>query len=229
MTANAITIRHLTKNYKTDSGEIEVLKDIDLTIKKGEFCAIMGPSGSGKSTLMHIIGALDVPTSGQYLLDGQEVGKLTDDELSLIRNQKIGFVFQAFNLLARTSVLDNVMLPGVYGHLPRSERERRAQDAIASVGLTDRTHHYSNQLSGGQQQRVAIARSLLMQPAIILADEPTGNLPTDQTDEIMGLFTTLNKKGHTIIIITHEPEVAKFAQKTFHLRDGKIVNIERTK
>lgn len=229
MTANAITIRHLVKNYQTDGGAIEVLKNIDLTIKKGEFCAIMGPSGSGKSTLMHIIGALDVPTSGQYLLDGQEVGKLTDDELSLIRNQKIGFVFQAFNLLARTSVLDNVMLPGVYGHLPRSERERRAQDAIASVGLTDRTHHYSNQLSGGQQQRVAIARSLLMQPAIILADEPTGNLPTDQTDEIMGLFTTLNKKGHTIIIITHEPEVAKFAQKTFHLRDGKIVNIERTK
>ncbi|MCL2110257.1 ABC transporter ATP-binding protein, partial [Microgenomates group bacterium] len=195
-------------------------------IAKGDFCAIMGPSGSGKSTLMHIIGALDTPTSGQYLLDGQEVGALDDDELSLIRNQKIGFVFQAFNLLPRTSVLDNVMLPGVYGELSRPERKTRALEAIAAVGLTDRTHHHSNQLSGGQQQRVAIARSLIMNPAIILADEPTGNLPTEQTAEIMQLFVNLHQKGHTIVVITHEPEVAKFARKILHLRDGCVIKIE---
>jgi putative ABC transport system ATP-binding protein len=229
MTDAAISIHHLVKNYKTDGGEVEVLKDIDLTIKKGEFVAIMGPSGSGKSTLMHIIGALDVPTSGQYLLDGDEVGKLSDDELSEIRNKKIGFVFQAFNLLPRTTVFDNVVLPAVYGEVSFEERKKRALEAIAAVNLTDRIHHYSNQLSGGQQQRVAVARSLIMNPAIILADEPTGNLPTDQTAEIMQLFTNLHRQGHTIVIITHEPEVAAFAQKVFHLRDGRIHSIEENK
>ena len=222
-----IEIKNLIKDYQTDGGVVNVLRGINLSVEKGDFVAIMGPSGSGKSTLMHIIGALDIPSSGTYLLDGKEVDKMSDDELADIRNHKIGFIFQAFNLLPRTTVLENVCLPGIYGHLSKSERETRAKEKIELVGLTDRMNHLSNQLSGGQQQRVAIARALIMDPAIILADEPTGNLPSNQTDEILGCFTDLNKKGHTIVIITHEPEVAAYAKRVVHLRDGLIVKEER--
>jgi putative ABC transport system ATP-binding protein len=176
---------------------------------------------------MHIIGALDVPTSGQYILGGKDVSKMSDDELADVRNQSIGFIFQAFNLLSRTSVLNNVCLPGVYGGLSKKERENRAKKQIEAVGLADRSDHLSNQLSGGQQQRVAIARALVMEPKIILADEPTGNLPSGQTKEVLGYFKDLNEKGHTIVVITHEPEVAAFARRVLHLRDGMIVKEER--
>ena len=227
MSRNIIEVRNLTKTYTNGDQSLEVLKGINFNIEVGDFVSIMGPSGSGKSTLMHIIGALDVPTGGQYILDGADVGSLNDDQLAEIRNQKIGFVFQAYNLLSRTTVLDNVCLPGVYGGLSKPEREARARKGIEAVGLTDRINHFSNQLSGGQQQRVAIARSLTMNPKIILADEPTGNLPTNQTAEIMELFTKLNREGHTIVMITHEPEVATYTRRILHLRDGVIIREER--
>ena len=219
-----IDVSHIVKVYKTDGAETVALNDVSFKIKSGEFVAIMGPSGSGKSTLMHILGALDTPTSGKYVLDGQEINKLSDDELARIRNQKIGFVFQAFNLLPRTTAIKNVMLPMVYAGDPLSSRLQRARQALTDVGLVDRMEYLSNQLSGGQQQRVAIARALVMKPAIILADEPTGNLATSQSEEIMAIFTKLNKTGHTIIMITHEPEVAKYAKRIIHLKDGKIWN-----
>ncbi|EKD68165.1 MAG: hypothetical protein ACD_48C00046G0003 [uncultured bacterium] len=214
---------HLTKIYKTELVETVALSDISFTISKGEFVAIMGPSGSGKSTLMHIIGALDKPTSGQYLLDGIDVGKLSDDELADIRNQKIGFIFQAFNLLPRTTTLANVMLPMSYAGVPKQQREERAKKYLEMVGLKDRMYHTSNQISGGQQQRVAIARALVMNPSILLADEPTGNIATTQAEEIMAIFTKLNKEGHTIVMITHEPDIAKHAKRIIHIRDGKII------
>ena len=214
---------HLTKIYKTELVETVALSDISFTISKGEFVAIMGPSGSGKSTLMHIIGALDKPTSGQYLLDGIDVGKLSDDELAGIRNQKIGFIFQAFNLLPRTTTLANVMLPMSYAGVPKQQREERAKKYLEMVGLKDRMYHTSNQISGGQQQRVAIARALVMNPSILLADEPTGNIATTQAEEIMAIFTKLNKEGHTIVMITHEPDIAKHAKRIIHIRDGKII------
>ncbi|KKU29277.1 MAG: ABC transporter related protein [Candidatus Amesbacteria bacterium GW2011_GWA2_47_11b] len=219
-----ITVSHLGKIYRMDGTETVALSDVSFTVKKGEFVAIMGPSGSGKSTLMHILGALDTPTSGKYILDGQEISKLNDDELARIRNQKIGFVFQAFNLLPRTTAVKNVMLPMVYAGGPPTSRLQRARQALTDVGLADRMEHLSNQLSGGQQQRVAIARALVMNPAIILADEPTGNLATAQSAEIMAIFTKLNKTGHTIIMITHESEVAKYAKRIIHLKDGRIWN-----
>ncbi len=219
-----ITVSDLSKIYRMDGTETAALSDVSFTVKKGEFVAIMGPSGSGKSTLMHILGALDTPTSGKYILNGQEIGKLSDDKLARIRNQKIGFVFQSYNLLPRTTALKNVMLPMVYAGNPLSSRLQRARQALTDVGLADRMEHLSNQLSGGQQQRVAIARALVMNPAIILADEPTGNLATAQSAEIMAIFTKLNKTGHTIIMITHEPEVAKYAKRVIHLKDGRIWN-----
>jgi putative ABC transport system ATP-binding protein len=218
-----IQVSHVSKIYNTGEVETVALDDVSFKIKKGEFVAIMGPSGSGKSTLMHILGALDTPTSGSYVLDGEEVAKLSDDELADIRNRKIGFVFQAFNLLPRTSALKNVMLPMMYAGIPKEKRQEIAEKYLKMVGLSDRMDHTSSQLSGGQQQRVAIARALSLNPAIILADEPTGNIATAQADEIMAIFQKLNKEGHTILMITHEPDIAEHAKRIIHIRDGKIV------
>ncbi len=223
MQTSLITISHLSKVYKTDDLETVVLQDINLTINKGEFVAIMGPSGSGKSTLMHIIGALDLPTGGTYILDGKEVGKLTDDELADIRNKKIGFIFQAYNLLPRTSAIDNVCVPMEYADIPMEHQYPKAKKLLEMVGLGDRLYHPPNKLSGGQQQRVAIARSLVMDPAILLADEPTGNIAPSQANEIMEIFEKLNDEGHTIVMITHEPDIAEHATRIVHLRDGKIM------
>jgi putative ABC transport system ATP-binding protein len=224
MNTSIIQIANLSKIYKIGADiETIALNNISLTIKKGEFVAIMGPSGSGKSTLMHILGALDLPTKGKYFLDGQNVENLSEDQLSEIRNKKIGFIFQAFNLLPRTSVIDNVMLPMSYAGIPEHEQQEKAEKFLKLVGLENRMHHTSNQISGGQQQRVAIARSLVMDPAILLADEPTGNIASVQADEIMGIFQDLNEKGHTIIMITHEPDIAQHAKRIIYIKDGKIV------
>jgi putative ABC transport system ATP-binding protein len=218
-----IKTNHLSKVYKTDLIETVALEDISIAIKKGEFVAIMGPSGSGKSTLMHILGALDLPTAGEYILDGENVENLTDDQLADIRNRKIGFVFQAYNLLPRTSALKNVMLPMTYAGVPKEERQEKARHFLQIVGLGDRMDHASNQLSGGQQQRVAIARALSLDPALLLADEPTGNIASNQAEEIMAIFQKLNESGHTIVMITHEPDIAEHAKRIIHIRDGKIV------
>lgn len=218
-----IQAQNLSKVYKTGDLETVALADVSFEIKKGEFVAVMGPSGSGKSTLMHIIGALDTPTSGTYTLDGEEVQKLSDDELSDIRNRKIGFIFQAFNLLPRTSALNNVMLPMRYAGIPKEERLKTAEKYLRMVGLGERLSHGSNQLSGGQQQRVAIARALAMNPAILLADEPTGNIASAQAEEIMDIFQKINEEGHTIIMITHESDIAEHAKRVINIRDGRIV------
>jgi len=217
-----IEVKKLSKIYKTDSLETIALDNVSFKIKKGEFVAIMGPSGSGKSTLMHILGALDKPTSGEYILDGEKVEKLTDDELSDIRNRKIGFVFQAFNLLPRTTTLKNVMIPMIYGGIPKEIRLKIAEKYLKMVGLGDRMQHTSNQISGGQQQRVAIARSLVMNPTLILADEPTGNIASHQAEEIMEIFQKLNDEGRTIVMITHEVDIAKHAKRIINIKDGKI-------
>lgn len=224
-----IDISHISKIYKTETMETVALADISFTIEQGEFVAIMGPSGSGKSTLMHILGALDTPTSGTYILDGENVEKLSDDQLADIRNRKIGFVFQAFNLLPRTTVLQNVMLPMRYGGITPEEREKKAQKYLEMVGLEHRLTHTSNQISGGQQQRVAIARALVMNPAILLADEPTGNIASAQAEEIMAIFQELNKQGHTIVMITHEPDIAAHAKRVIMIRDGKITSDQSNK
>ena len=221
-----IQVSHLTKIYKTDDIETVVLSDISLNIDKGEFVAIMGPSGSGKSTLMHILGALDLPTSGTYILDRQDVGKLSDDELADIRNRKIGFVFQAYNLLPRTSAIDNVVVPMEYAGISDIEQINKAKKLLEIVGLGDRLDYPPNKLSGGQQQRVAIARSLVMDPAILLADEPTGNIATTQAGEIMAIFQRLNNDGHTIVMITHESDIAENAKRIIHIRDGQIIKDE---
>jgi putative ABC transport system ATP-binding protein len=218
-----IEVSDLSKVYKTDDMETVVLSGINLKIDKGEFVAIMGPSGSGKSTLMHILGALDLPTTGSYILDGQTVGKLSDDELADIRNKKIGFIFQAYNLLPRTSALDNVKVPMDLAGVPDSEQQEKAVKFLELVGLADRMNNPPNKLSGGQQQRVAIARALVMDPAILLADEPTGNIATTQAEEIMTIFQKLNDEGHTIVMITHESDIAEHAKRIIHIRDGKIV------
>ena len=223
LVANMINLQKISKIYQNDGVKTIALTDINFEIKKGEFVAIMGPSGSGKSTLMHILGALDSPSSGRYLLDGQDIATLSDDELAEIRNQKIGFVFQSFNLLPRTSILKNVMLPMAYAGIDIKERLKTAKKFIELVGLTDRIDHLSNQLSGGQQQRVAIARSLVMDPKIILADEPTGNIASDQAESIMKIFKDLNRQGRTIIMITHEPDIASHAKRIIHIKDGRIV------
>ncbi len=219
-----IHISHLSKIYTTGSVETKALDDVSFDVKEGEFVAIMGPSGSGKSTLMHMIGALDTPTSGEYVLDGENVGKLSDDELADIRNRKIGFVFQAFNLLPRRTALQNVILPMVYAGVPKTERLERAKKYLEMVGLGDRLNHTPNQLSGGQMQRVAIARSLVNNPSILLADEPTGNIASAQANEIMAIFQDLNKKGHTIVMITHESDIAEHAKRIIQLKDGRIIS-----
>ena len=219
-----IVTKHLSKVYKTEEMETVALADISIQINECEFVAIMGPSGSGKSTLMHILGALDKPTSGQYILDGENVEKLSDDELADIRNRKIGFVFQAFNLLPRTTALKNVMLPMIYAGIPKEERLERAKKYLTMVGLADRMNHTSNQISGGQQQRVAIARALCLNPSMILADEPTGNIASAQAEEIMEIFQNLNDAGHTIVMITHEPDIAEHSKRIIHLKDGRIIS-----
>ena len=222
-----IEIQHISKTYKSGDNETQALKDVSFSVKDGEFVAIMGPSGSGKSTLMHIIGALDTPTSGKYFLDGKDVSTLTEDELGEIRKKHIGFVFQAFNLLPRTTVLRNVELPLMYAEVPKQEREKLAKEALLAAGMSeDRFMHFSNQLSGGQMQRVAIARALVNNPTLILADEPTGNLDTKTGEIVLGTFQKLNKEGHTVVLITHERDVAEHAQKIILLRDGEIVKQE---
>jgi len=218
-----IKASHVSKIYHSEQVETIALDDVSFEIEAGEFVAIVGHSGSGKSTLMHILGALDSPTSGFYYLDGEDVLKLSDDKLAEIRNKKIGFVFQAYNLLARRSSLQNVTLPMIYANIPKQKRIEAAMKLLEMVGLSDRLYSTPSQLSGGQQQRVAIARSLSMDPAILLADEPTGNLATAQSEEIMKIFQNLNKKGHTIVIITHEKDIAEFARRIITLKDGKII------
>jgi len=223
MAKPSIEITHLCKNYVIGDIKTKALIDISLKVEKGEYVAIMGPSGSGKSTLMHILGALDLPTSGQYFLDGQNVSQLSDDQLAEIRNKKIGFVFQAFNLLARTSALENVMLPMEYADFPDEEQLEKARKFLQLVDLENRMDHAPNQLSGGQQQRVALARALVMDPTIILADEPTGNIASDQAEEVMDIFQKLNDRGHTIVMITHEPDIAIHAKRVIHIKDGRLV------
>ncbi len=229
-TKRMIECQNIVKIYKNGDQETSVLKGVTFTIKDGEFVAIMGPSGSGKSTLMHILGALDTPTSGQYLLDGKDVSQFSDDELADIRKDKIGFVFQAFNLLPRATVLRNVALPLVYAEVDKEKREEAARSALLAAGLEEsRHHHLSNQLSGGQMQRVAIARALVNNPTLLLADEPTGNLDTKTGEIVLETFRSLNKQGHTIVLITHERDVAEHANRILTLRDGVLMNDEIVK
>lgn len=217
-----IELKNIVKNYYLEKITIPVLKGLHLSIEKGEYVALMGPSGSGKSTLMNIVGCLDVISGGEYILNGTNVARQSDDELALVRNKEIGFVFQQFNLLPRLSVLENVALPLVYAGFTKAEREKRATEVLTMVGLGDRTHHKPNEISGGQKQRVAIARALVNNPSIILADEPTGNLDTKTSYEIMALFQEINNAGNTVIIVTHEEDIAQHAKRVVRLRDGEI-------
>ncbi len=218
----SILLSNVTKVYQLGGETVHALAGLTLSISPGEFTAIMGPSGSGKSTLMNILGCLDRPTRGSYKLDNQEVATLSDDELAITRNQKIGFVFQSFNLLPRMSTLQNVALPMVYAGVEKKERMERAAQVLTMVGLAERMNHKPNELSGGQRQRVAIARSLVNDPTIIMADEPTGNLDTKSGDEVMAIFSELNTQGRTIILVTHEPEIADYAKRVVYVRDGLI-------
>ncbi len=222
-----IEIEGLKKYYPLGKSGVWALRGVSFTIEAGEMVAIMGPSGSGKSTLMHILGCLDVPTEGRYRLAGREVGRLSDQELARLRNAEVGFVFQAFYLLPRYTALENVALPLVYAGVPRRERQARARAMLEAVGLGDRLDHRPNELSGGQRQRVAIARALVNEPALLLADEPTGNLDSTTSQEILQLFRQLHQKGHTIVIVTHEPEVAAFCERTLLIRDGLLVEDRR--
>ncbi|HEY2828679.1 MAG TPA: ABC transporter ATP-binding protein [Thermoanaerobaculia bacterium] len=220
--AHLIEMRELTRVYQLGPQEIYALRGVDLVIENGEYVAIMGPSGSGKSTLMNIIGCLDRPSAGRYFLDGIPVESMDDDELAAIRNKKIGFVFQTFNLLARTTALQNVELPLVYAKIPRAERREMAEEALTNVGLKERMNHQPNELSGGQRQRVAIARALVNKPSLLLADEPTGNLDSQTGREILDLFHELHSRGNSIIMVTHEDDVAQEAKRIIHIRDGKV-------
>ncbi|CAG0998650.1 MAG: ABC transporter ATP-binding protein [Bacteroidetes bacterium] len=224
---SVIEIKNLVKNFRLGNQTIHVLKSLSLNINKNEFVALMGPSGSGKSTLMNIIGCLDTPTSGQYILNSKEVSKLSDNELAEIRNKEIGFIFQTFNLLPRSSALENVALPLVYAGISKKEREEKAAFVLEQVGLSDRMEHKPNELSGGQRQRVAVARALVNNPSIILADEPTGNLDTKTSYEIMALFDTIHKSGNTIVLVTHEEDIALHAHRVIRLRDGMVEKDEK--
>jgi len=222
-----IRVEEIHKYYELGETRVHALRGVSTSIVSGEFVTIMGSSGSGKSTFMNILGCLDKPTTGRYLLGGVEASSLSKKELAAVRNQKIGFVFQGFNLLARTTALENVELPTLYARISKQEGEKRSREALALVGLADRVEHFPSQLSGGQQQRVAIARALVNRPSILLADEPTGNLDSRTSVEIMGIFQKLNEEGLTIILVTHEPDIANFAQRSIQFRDGKIRRDER--
>ncbi|MEZ8002634.1 MAG: ABC transporter ATP-binding protein [Patiriisocius sp.] len=224
-----IDIKAIRRDFPLGQEIVKVLKGIDLQIEKGEYVALMGPSGSGKSTLMNLLGCLDTPTAGSYLLSGQDVSNMSDDELAEIRNKEIGFVFQTFNLLPRTTALDNVALPMVYAGATKTQRTKRAQEVLTEVGLADRMDHRPNQLSGGQRQRVAVGRALVNKPSIILADEPTGNLDSKTSLEIMALFDAIHAQGNTVIVVTHEEEVAQHAHRVIRLRDGLVESDIRIK
>lgn len=227
--ASLIRLENITKIYPMGEVEVQALANVNIQINKGEFTAIVGPSGSGKSTLMHIIGLLDSPTSGLVYLEGKKISDLSEDELAVLRNSHIGFVFQSFNLLRRASALENVLLPLLYSRVDKKEREKKARYALETVGLGDRLNHTAVQLSGGQQQRVAIARALVNNPSIILADEPTGNLDSKTGFEIMNLLHELNKRGNTIILVTHELDIAKGAKRIIEIKDGKIIKDRKNK
>jgi putative ABC transport system ATP-binding protein len=224
----AIVVIDVSKTYELGVIKVRALREVSLRIERGDFVAIMGSSGSGKSTLMNILGCLDLPTSGRYLIDGIDVRDLDEDDLSDLRNRKIGFVFQSFNLVARTSALANVELPLAYAGIDRHTRRKRAQEALASVGVAKRLHHLPSELSGGQQQRVAVARALVTNPTMILADEPTGNLDSRSTEEVLQIFAGLNEEGRTVVLITHEPDVAEQAKRVVHLSDGRVIEDHRT-
>jgi putative ABC transport system ATP-binding protein len=222
-----IDVQDLSKDYRMGAQTVHALRGVTLEIQAGDFVAVMGPSGSGKSTFMNLLGCLDGPTAGRYLLDGQDVSGLGSSQLARVRNQKVGFVFQGFNLLARTSALENVELPLMYSGLPSAARRARAIQTLEAVGLSDRADHQPSQLSGGQQQRVAIARALVNTPALILADEPTGNLDTRTSVEIMALLQTLNRQGITVVLVTHERDIAEYASRVIHFRDGRLQSDQR--
>lgn len=224
-----IEVSHLSKIYRNDSLETLALDDVSFGIEKGEFVAIMGPSGSGKSTLMHILGALDKPTGGKYFLEGKNISRFDDDQLAEIRNKKIGFVFQSFNLLPRYSAKRNVILPMIYADVPKEEREKRAREFLKMMGLEERIDHTPAQLSGGEKQRVAIARALACSPSLILADEPTGNIATHQANEVMRIFKDLNERGHTLVVITHEEDIGACAKRIITIKDGRLVSDRKNK
>jgi putative ABC transport system ATP-binding protein len=219
-----IAVRGLTRAYEMGAEVVHALRGVDLEIRRNEYVAIMGPSGSGKSTLMNMIGCLDTPSGGEYWLSGQEVSRMADDALARVRNREIGFVFQTFNLLPRATALHNVELPLVYAGVPARERRSRGEEALRRVGLADRMHHRPNELSGGQRQRVAIARALVNRPAILLADEPTGNLDSTTSEEIMRVFADLHREGQTVVMVTHEPDIAAHAERVVVLRDGRVAS-----
>jgi putative ABC transport system ATP-binding protein len=224
-----ISLKNIVRSFSIGAEEVKALRGVDLNINKNEYVALMGPSGSGKSTLMNLLGCLDTPTSGQYILNGTDVSVLDDNELAQIRNKEIGFIFQTFNLLPKSTALDNVILPLIYAGLGKAEREQKALKTLEDVGLANRVKHKPNELSGGQRQRVAVARALVNNPAIILADEPTGNLDSKTSVEIMGLFEEIHKKGNTIIVVTHEEDIARHAHRIIRLKDGVIESDEINK
>jgi putative ABC transport system ATP-binding protein len=227
--APVIAVHDVSKTYDLGQIKVHALREVTLRIERGDFVAIMGSSGSGKSTLMNILGCLDIPTSGRYLIDGTDVGEMDEDDLSDLRNRKIGFIFQSFNLVPRMSALANVELPLAYAGVSRAERRRRAAEALRAVGMANRLHHEPSELSGGQQQRAAVARAIATNPALILADEPTGNLDSHSTQDVLGIFSRLNREGRTVVLITHEPDVAAQAKRVVRLSDGKIVEDQRTR